>query len=611
MIADVEEDEKMESKLLAPGDKVEDSQEQIIMHDYDRNCEVEVVVETNDNEDINSIAIQQEPEQNVQATEPTTSFGNLLKKGPSAYSQSPSDLNNQGCKKERTISKGVMNSEVLPFYNESGDDSKATSKVESPQNPSHAVLGALATVLQQLALTQRENIDLPRCHGNDKTQIQEENKYHCDTGRPKEYFHDIPSDQRGQRYAPVRNVNPSRMQKYGSNPKVSCNNRSIARMSAASSSTDSWDDDYYSVSSCDGSDTHSRRKFTCNTSRQESLREEGDATLTMLRRDIEDSRNHRAAMGNFQLDITASDFDNNAIDESWSNAAHSSDSSLGSYHSLKRPEKAQRVKHNNEMARKARNKTKSPENWYNDDEVENHSRKKKFVKTVDESLDLPTPLCSSVLPCKATLHYANRGLSPRKEEGYPTKRPHHLRLEPRDQFVDDSSISRICYSSNSSDDTSLPSKTKYHSYRPTPSEYEPSTPSTSTLSSLGSFKLGKQSSAVRNKFEKDNSNSTTDSGSGEEHCGHVSSELDSSESEDSDFKKRYVAGDSSTDNSSQDWKVDDNNNISLSSSYVSSFDGDSVHTGCSSSASDNVAFPRSQLRLWRPANLMTKKTNTK
>jgi hypothetical protein len=682
----------------------------------------------------------------------STSFGHLLKKGAAAYSQSPAELAGGGGreKKQRVVSRGVMESEVLPFYGAAGSAGVPTEKMIPASSasasasrggqqgqgggsgqPSEVIAGVLVEVLQQLvkqaggaggqpSAPQQYHQHQHQHQQQEKQQqqqqqhvgssearplpIHEENAYYSGTRTRREYHHEDPSEQRGQQYAPSSawaKPLPSAWVNVSVPPAPLSRGR--LRMSTTTSSVGSWDEDFHSSSSEVEDDYHSKGEPSRGlllVDTHEKVLEREDPTLAMLRRDMQESHQHRSAiMKHHTTDINADAFDNESVDASWGvegHAMYSSDSSLGSYRSLSALER--RGGHSRGLQAQAPTRRVedrgglsshpegSDESWFDDDVFEEDKKRTlrgrsqrqatarnnvQSTCSLDASFELPTPLCSSILPCAATLHYANSKQQPveGKDKGRRASRHHHtveesfpsrdpgdhraLHLAPhRRPLGQDTSLST--YSSGDSDDH-IPSyrQAQRPSYRPTLSDYEPSTPSTSTTSTLGSINFPRPSCMLRNKFEKKSSgDSDSKSGSGDDakrrdgrgvHNSFLG--VDSIDSEDSTTERyaRFIADESSLDESSVGGKQyqhgrarsrssNSNNNSNSNSnsnsrrvpegdsgmrsvdscSTCSDDDANSSLTG-SSMSSDNLdlTLPRGQLRLWRPSSQSNRSSSSK
>ena len=659
----------------------------------------------------------------------STSFGNLLKKGSAAYAQSPAELSvglGARDKKPRAMSTAVMQSDVLPFYNAVASQSHTptvlptavgTAPTGQPSSTS-VIAGVLVGALQQLVQTQIQPTassahEANAGASNPKTNqshagMKEENMFHGTSGSPKDYLHEVPSEQRGQQFAPsspwVKPL-PSAWVNV-SMPPSQADRARMQRSVTQSCSVDSWDEDAYSASSCSPSsswrgDDHrdvGDQGLLLHDSRDRVVERE-DPTLAMLRRDMVDSRQHRSALSHHphsphqqQNTLHADVFENTSLNESWDvagGAMYSSDSSLGSYASLSAGNKA--------TGRPATHTLRSPEvageEWFDGDEMGEDrqvpQRKPQRASLGDSagagagagdslegsSLELPTPLCSSILPCASTLHYANRSAPGRRKgrqrtrpDAFPTRDPPDRRMlqlaaqrgaarqggrEGREQRQERLSLST--YSSGDSAEH-LPSFRQPPVPRPTLSDYEPSTTSTSTNSSrsLGSVHYPRPSCMLRNKFEKKQNSDDSSLTSDQEEGGHHVSQKppagkdntrrgvhnhfldqDSLDSEDSAIARyaRFIADDSSSalDDSSghggrpagirsADSSMSDSSHSTDRSGSGSGSGSDSVDTysssvsGMSSTSEAEAAgrrgrgggtdltLPRSLLKLWRPTN---------
>lgn len=720
--------------------------------------------------------MEQEQEQDEsKSTAPTpssTSFGNLLKKGATAYAQSPADMENGGGqKKPRVMSAAVMQTDVLPFYGATATTGPTETRTNASttanddantSTPTQVIAGVLVDVLKQLTGGHGQNIHrvLPTQHQTTnrdregETYMTQDNKYHGDSGRNKAYRHVVPSEQRGQQYAPLSawaRPLPSAWVNVSVPPSQS--DRARMRRSLASAATESsggsWDEDFHLSSSLstdrDGDEYNISHKesnasggLLLHDSRDHVFERE-DPTLAMLRRDMADSHQHRSALSHHyphqQQQCTgqnegegAGGYAEDSVDESWDViGTYSSDSSLGSYQSLS-INKNTTTKGNNPRKQhaigwKARhNSAEVPgEAWFDGDGRECFEDKKAYqgdestrerrqsqrqpagtsknyilggsVGDSFSSLDLPTPLFSSVVPCAETLHYANRKPCERKlNQGHgqdhgsysrhryrkekdtntcPSRDPTHenplLHLAVRhQQFPEqhDEILSQSTYSSGDSYDhtPSFRQPRSRPSYQPTRSDYEPSTPSTSTTSStLGSISYPRPSCMLRNKFEKetggDDSKPPFD-GSGDEKGveggrGAISQGVhnhfmgvNSIDSEDSATERyaRFIADDSSLDDSSLEGQRGEKGkdtgrggNKGVKGRQSESSMSDSSSSGCvgrsvgsrsvesdsslsydayssvsdmsstTSSGQNDLTLPRSQLKLWRPKNTANKK----
>jgi len=595
----------------------------------------------------------------------STSFGNLLKKGPAAYSQSPSDVANVAGagKSRRVMPSDIMESEVLPYYNEPTGDTVSTVQPVATSNSrpttdstdaTQAIAGVLLGVLQQLVTGQGGAITIPTAFPATGTTSNTttpnttapalDNKYHGDTGNQKEYLHEEPSDQRGQNFAPSEAwAKPKSCAWVNASLPRSPSDREKMQASGMSS-VSSWDEDYHSANS-DIEDDYSCQKHPPQGIKRvdayERTVDKADPTLTMLRRDIEESKQHQSALLRPHNIIRANNFENSGVDESWdvnSHVIHSSDSSLGSYHSLdsldrKRGDGAQRPsgdrhQENEPWSENFNDGVRSPAA----EAAVKRRHQRPTQNSLDDSIELPVPLCSSILPCAATLHYANcnqpqqskrsnrNGPSRHRhtiEEEFPRRDPNHrvLRLDRKHRPNDSDNITLSTYSSADSDDH-IPSfrQSNRPSYRPTLSDYEPSTPSSSTVSSLGSVKSPRPSSAVRNKYEKQYGSEVKSQAAGK---GSFSAEeRDSRSSSDNSVDSRLAnyarfVDDSSIDESDESGAYNetrrgcnkssaDDSSSCAGSSSMDTYNSDYSSISGLSGNNGDMTLPRSKLRLWRP-----------
>jgi hypothetical protein len=587
-----------------------------------------------------------------------TSFGLLLKKGANAYSQSPSQVTDQTSMKhkQRVIPKRILESEVLPFYNTLDANGMNGSRPPPPiattmhvdtVNPTQVIAGVLVEALQQLSnapgTVKPLSHVLPPNTSIDARNVppSSENKYLSDRGKDRDYFLEEPSEQRGQQRAPISawaKPLPSAWVNVSVPPSTS--DRARMRSSNPVSSIGSWDEDFHSADSDveDDYGTHEMKpRGILLVDSHDNVVEREDPTLAMLRRDMADSHQHRAAIAKHR-NIDVNDFDADESDDaSWDvegHAMYSSDESLGSYRSLGASGRRPNVSGNGESDH--HHKTLS--SWSKSPKDGTRSRKPSSTynnNDLDHSIELPVPLCSNILPCAATLHYANAQL-PRNqytqkpsrhphtvEEEFPNRDPNNriLRLAPRKQAinVDDDVLSLSTYSSGDSDQH-IPSfrQADRPTYRPTRSDYEPTTPSSSTVSSLGSMYFPRPTSSLRSKVEIPLSSESK--GEGLRMCKYLSdgqnSSLDSDESPDADYA-HFVLESSSLDESSSFGSIKKG---SVSSNSCDSSGSDSLGTytsGYTSSSSrfssDNVdlELPRSKLRLWRPPASHASKNSAK
>ena len=567
--------------------------------------EIEAISTSFQNEEIKSNSETSDPD--MISTEPplpalespqsATSLGRLLRKGSETYAKTPSDVLDS---KRKHVSTRIMNEVVKPYYDNNTNNSalsapicylkeKASDGAARCISPAtKAIAGVLVGALKEYSGKASIDSRSPR------EEEGEDRKYFGDTCKVREYSRQLPPEQRGQQYPPSRPMSTAWVDvKLPRRRRCPTYNRDVQNGSVVSSE-ESWDED--SQSSMESRRPNERNALRMVESRNVRTSQKwADPAIRMLQLDMDESHRNQSAMLKDQ-DCSFDSFEKSADETSacLKNSSDDDNSSLGSYRPLNPDNNVRSNKRRGFLNKNRGSKIESIQRSDGGDD-----------QSTTSSINLPTPLCSNILPCSATAYYSATKRDPPKESfaakssGRSKSAGKSLLLGPKDENH---------FSDDSNEDFDWRQQIERPCYRPTLSDYEPSTPSSSfSSSSNGSELVSRNVSAMRKRIDvsadsdsqeiasRDSSAQVTDSSLAESFHNIYSDTLSSSDD------THYSSEPSGTIGRSKSSKSSVTESVNDSSSYDSSSSLEDIST--------DFALPRAQLKLWRPSKALKTKSD--